>query len=401
MIERKISGELKSAMREYPSVTLFGPRQCGKTTLAKELFSSFSYANLEDAQTRLLAQTDSEEFFTKYPEPVIIDEIQRVPELLSAVQVRIDKNHKAGQYLITGSQQIPLKKAVAQSLAGRTLVMNMLPLSLEELSDSGIDLDRDTQLVAGFMPFLYKEKGHSPSDFYRSYIDTYLERDVAGIGAVQDLTKFMAFLKLLAGRTGQLVNNSALSGEVGVSSTTIAYWLSILEASHIIFRLKPWYTSRTSQVVKTPKIYFCDTGLASSLLGIETPLQMSRDPLMGSLFENMVVLEAFKECLNLGLSKENLYFFRNSNGLEVDLIQQKNEKLNLFEIKSGKSLDKKFLNGMKSFRNHFLKEQNEEKLGTVIYSGEDVPSFNGFAFVNYKKTSSLFCSTEEKFRLEF
>lgn len=400
MIKRRISQDLKIAMQEYPSVTLFGPRQCGKTTIAKELYPSYSYANLEDSQTRLLAETDYQEFFTKFPEPVIIDEIQRVPELLSAIQVRIDLNYKAGQYLITGSQQIPLKKAVAQSLAGRTLVMNMLPLSLAELSDAGIDLDRDTQLVAGFMPFMYKEKGHAPSDYYRSYIDTYLERDIAGINAVQDLTKFRIFLKLLAGRVGQLVNNSSLSVEVGVSSTTIGNWLSILEASHIIFKLQPWYSSRSSQVVKTPKVYFCDTGLLASLLGIETPSQMLRDPLLGNLFENMVVLEALKESLNSTVAK-NLYFFRNSNGLEIDLVEKVGESLSLFEIKSGKALDKKFIRSIRNFRMHYPDSQENNLLGTVIYSGEDVPLFEGVSFVNYKKTASLFSSGKEKFRLEF
>lgn len=403
MIKRSIISDIKTAMKEYPSVTLFGPRQCGKTTVAKELFSSYSYANLEDSSTRLLAETDSEEFFTKFPEPVIIDEIQRVPELLSAIQVRIDKNHLPGQYLITGSQQIPLKKAVAQSLAGRTLVMNMLPLSLPELEEEGIVLDRDTQLVSGFMPFLYKEKGHSPADYYRSYIDTYLERDIAGINAVQDLSKFRIFLKLLAGRVGQLVNNSALSVDAGVSSTTIGYWMSILEASHIIFKLQPWYTSRTSQIVKTPKIYFCDTGIASSLLGIENPSQMNRDPLMGNLYENMVILEALKASLN-STAKDNLYFFRNSNGLEVDLVRKSGECLFLYEIKSGKALDKKFLRGMKCFRTHYPETIPGDKsvsLNTVIYSGEDFPSFEDTAFVNYKKTHLLFSPKEEKFRLNF
>lgn len=400
MIKRRISQDLKIAMQEYPSVTLFGPRQCGKTTIAKELYPSYSYANLEDSQTRLLAETDSQEFFTKFPEPVVIDEIQRVPELLSAIQVRIDLNHKAGQYLIIESQQIPLKKAVAQSLAGRTLVMNMLPLSLAELSDAGIDLDRDTQLVAGFMPFMYKEKGHAPSDYYRSYIDTYLERDIAGINVVQDLSKFRIFLKLLAGRVGQLVNNSSLSVEVGVSSTTIGYWLSILEASHIIFKLQPWYSFRSSQVVKTPKVYFCDTGLLASLLGIETPSQMLRDPLLGNLFENMVVLEALKESLNSTVAK-NLYFFRNSNGLEIDLVKKSGESLSLFEIKSGKALDKKFIRSIRNFRMHYPDFQENNLLGTVIYSGEDVPLFEGVSFVNYKKTASLFSSGKEKFRLEF
>ena len=403
MIKRRIINELENAMKEYPSVTLFGPRQCGKTTVAKELFPSYSYANLEDSQIRLLAETDSEEFFTKFPEPVIIDEIQRVPALLSAIQVRIDKKHLPGQYLITGSQQIPLKKAVAQSLAGRTLVMNMLPLSLPELAAEGIDIDRDTQLVAGFMPFLYKENGHSPSDYYRSYIDTYLERDIAGINAVQDLSKFRIFLKLLAGRVGQLVNNSALSVDVGVSSTTIGYWMSILEASHIIFKLQPWYTSRTSQIVKTPKVYFCDTGIVASLLGIENPSQMTRDPLFGNLFENMVVLEALKASINTAV-KDNLYFFRNSNGLEVDLVRKSGESLLLYEIKSGKALDKKFIRGMNAFRTHYPNTMPDDKSSvpdTVIYSGEDFPSFEGTAFVNYRKTHLLFSPVEEKFRLEF
>ena len=400
MIQRKIAGEISAAMKEYPCVTVFGPRQCGKTTLAKELFPLFSYANLEDPQTRLLAQTDPDEFFTKYPEPVIIDEIQRVPGLLSSVQVRIDESRRAGQYLVTGSQQIPLKKAVAQSLAGRTRVIYMLPLSIGELNAAGIDFDRDTQLLAGFMPFLYKEQGHSPADYYKSYIDTYLERDVAGIHAVQDLSKFIVFLKLLAGRVGQLVNNASLASDAGVSSTTISSWLSVLEASHVVFRLQPWFSSRTSQVVKTPKIYFCDTGIAASLLGIENPQQMTRDPLLGNLFENMVILEALKARMNAG-RESNLFFFRNSNGLEVDLIQKKRGGLELFEIKSGKALDKNFLRSMRNFRSRYPDTQAGECPGTVIYSGEDIPSFSDFPFVNYKKTSHLFADAEAKFVMAF
>ncbi|MBP5465104.1 MAG: ATP-binding protein [Treponema sp.] len=401
MIERTIASELLRCMEEFPAVTLYGPRQCGKTTLAQALFPGHSYANLEETQTRLLAQNDPEEFFVKFPEPIIIDEIQRVPDLLSTVQVHIDRHHKPGQYLITGSQQIPLKKAVAQSLAGRTAVLHMLPLSLLELSGAGIVLERDVQLVAGCMPFLFKEKGHSPETFYKSYIDTYLERDVAGIQAVQDMTKFMHFLKLLAGRTGQLVNNSALAVDVGVSSTTIGAWMSVLEASHLIYKLQPWYTSRTSQIVKTPKVYFCDTGIAASLLGIENPSQMTRDPLMGSLFENMVVMEAVKQFYNEG-RECSLSFFRNSNGLEVDLIRKRGAFLDLFEIKSGKSLDKKYAGGMKKFCSHFPDFiEDKEKSGTVIYSGDDVPSFCGCPYVHYRNTASLFKNEEEKFRLEF
>ena len=388
-------------MNEYFSVSIFGPRQCGKTTLAKTLFPSFSYANLEDMNVRSLAKNDPEEFFTRFPEPVIIDEIQRVPELLSTVQVRIDKNQKKGQYLITGSQQISLKSSITQSLAGRTAIVQMLPLSISELYSANIKLDRDSQLISGFMPFLYAESGHSPFEYYKNYVNTYLERDIVQIAAVHDLIRFEKFMRLLAGRVGQLVNNSALATEVGVSSTTIGSWLSVLEASHVIYTLKPWFKNRNSQVVKTPKIYFCDTGLVSYLLGIETPEQMIRDPLLGNIFENFVVIEALKTRLNLGL-EPNLYFFRNSNGLEIDLILQEQNKLKLFEIKSGKSLNDEFCRNMKNFSAKY----NEDILststkGTVIYSGETYESYKDFGFYNFSKIPQLFESNTPSFRLIF
>ena len=388
-------------MNEYFSVSIFGPRQCGKTTLAKTLFPSFSYANLEDMNVRSLAKNDPEEFFTRFPEPVIIDEIQRVPELLSTVQVRIDKNQKKGQYLITGSQQISLKSSITQSLAGRTAIVQMLPLSISELYSANIKLDRDSQLISGFMPFLYAESGHSPFEYYKNYVNTYLERDIVQIAAVHDLIRFEKFMRLLAGRVGQLVNNSILATEVGVSSTTIGSWLSVLEASHVIYTLKPWFKNRNSQVVKTPKIYFCDTGLVSYLLGIETPEQMIRDPLLGNIFENFVVIEALKTRLNLGL-EPNLYFFRNSNGLEIDLILQEQNKLKLFEIKSGKSLNDEFCRNMKNF----FAKYNEDILststkGTVIYSGETYESYKDFGFYNFSKIPQLFESKNQTFRLNF
>ncbi len=388
-------------MNEYFSVSIFGPRQCGKTTLAKNLFPSFSYANLEDMNVRSLAKNDPEEFFTRFPEPVIIDEIQRVPELLSTVQVRIDKNQKKGQYLITGSLQISLKSSITQSLAGRTAIVQMLPLSISELYSANIKLDRDSQLISGFMPFLYAESGHSPFEYYKNYVNTYLERDIVQIAAVHDLIRFEKFMRLLAGRVGQLVNNSALATEVGVSSTTIGSWLSILEASHVIYTLKPWFKNRNSQVVKTPKIYFCDTGLVSYLLGIETPEQMIRDPLLGNIFENFVVIEALKTRLNLGL-EPNLYFFRNSNGLEIDLILQEQNKLKLFEIKSGKSLNDEFCRNMKNFSAKYNEEiASDSTKGTVIYSGETYESYKDFGFYNFSKIPQLFESKTSTFRLNF
>ena len=388
-------------MNEYFSVSIFGPRQCGKTTLAKTLFPSFSYANLEDMNVRSLAKNDPEEFFTRFPEPVIIDEIQRVPELLSTVQVRIDKNQKKGQYLITGSQQISLKSSITQSLAGRTAIVQMLPLSISELYSANIKLDRDSQLVSGFMPFLYAESGHSPFEYYKNYVNTYLERDIVQIAAVHDLIRFEKFMRLLAGRVGQLVNNSILATEVGVSSTTIGSWLSILEASHVIYTLKPWFKNRNSQVVKTPKIYFCDTGLVSYLLGIETPEQMIRDPLLGNVFENFVVIEALKTRLNLGL-EPNLYFFRNSNGLEIDLILQEQNKLKLFEIKSGKSLNDEFCRNMKNFSAKYNEDiVSDSTKGTVIYSGETYESYKDFGFYNFSNIPQLFESKTSTFRLNF
>ena len=388
-------------MNEYFSVSIFGPRQCGKTTLAKNLFPAFSYANLEDMNVRSLAKNDPEEFFTRFPEPVIIDEIQRVPELLSTVQVRIDKNQKKGQYLITGSQQISLKSSITQSLAGRTAIVQMLPLSISELYSANIKLDRDSQLVSGFMPFLYAESGHSPFEYYKNYVNTYLERDIVQIAAVHDLIRFEKFMRLLAGRVGQLVNNSILATEVGVSSTTIGSWLSILEASHVIYTLKPWFKNRNSQVVKTPKVYFCDTGLVSYLLGIETPEQMIRDPLLGNIFENFVVIEALKTRLNLGL-EPNLYFFRNSNGLEIDLILQEQNKLKLFEIKSGKSLNDEFCRNMKNFSAKYNEEiASDSTKGTVIYSGETYESYKDFGFYNFSNIPQLFESKTSTFRLNF
>jgi hypothetical protein len=398
MIPRKIEALIRRLMGEYPAVTLFGPRQCGKTTLALSMYPSFSYANLEDLQTRKLAEEDPYEFFIRYPEPVVIDEIQRVPSLLSLVQVRIDGQKKMGQYIITGSQQIRVRNTVSQSLAGRTAIVNLLPLSLDELANASIVLDRDQQLLSGFMPYLFQAPGRSPSDYYRSYLGTYVERDVGAVGAVHDLSRFVNFLTLLAGRCGQLVNNSALGGEVGVSSTTIGSWLSILEASHLVYLLKPWFTSRTSQVVKTPKVYFSDIGLAAHLLGIETPAQMNRDPLLGNLFENMVVIEAIKTRYNAGKSAQ-LFFFRNSNGLEVDLLVGQQRKIIPYEIKSGRTLDIKHTLNIKKFISAYPDDIAEP--GGVIYSGETVESFKGYTFRNFHTCASLFESDERSFSVSF
>lgn len=393
MIRRRIEKQILQSMADYPSVTIYGPRQCGKTTTARTLFPDFSYANLEDIGTRRLAQDDPEGFFARFPEPVVIDEIQRVPELLSMVQVRIDRNRKKGQYVLTGSQQLSLREAVSQSLAGRTAVLKMLPLSLMELGQEGIMLDRDTQLLAGCMPYLYSNDGISPTEYYKSYIETYLERDIAMQNQIHDLSLFERMLRLLASRVGQLVNESSLAADVGISTKTLKRWLSILESSHLVYRLKPWNPSRTSQEVKTPKLYFCDTGIVACLLGIENPNQMDRDPLMGQIFENLIVMEALKAEYDSNLP-DSLFFFRNSNGVEVDIIHSRPEGRHVFEVKSTMTPNRDFLKGIGFYSNKYGAVSS-----SVIYAGEDCPEYLGSSFVNFHKAYDRFAVKEEKFRL--
>ena len=394
MIRRLIEQQIIQSMKDFPSVTIYGPRQCGKMTIVRNLFPDFSYANLEDVNVRRLAVDDPVGFFTRFPEPVIIDEIQHVPELLSTVQVRIDRTKEKGQYVFTGSQQIALKSAVAQSLAGRTAILNMLPLSLMELANNGVNLDRDTQLLAGNMPYLFANTGISPSEYYKSYIETYLERDIAMQNQVHDMAAFERMLHLLASRVGQLLNESSLASDTGISTKTLKRWLSILESTHIIYLLKPWYSSRTRQEVKTPKVYFCDTGIVSYLLGIETPSQMNRDPLMGQLFENMIVMEALKAEYDNNII-DSLFFFRNSNGVEVDLIHKRPEGMNLFEVKSSMSISKDFLKGINYFRNKYSVASSN-----VVYAGESCPEYLGSSFVNFHDAYDLFTPKTEKFRLD-
>lgn len=395
MIKRLIEPSIRRAMETYPSVTLFGPRQCGKTTLARSMFPGFSYANLEESRTRELASSDPNEFFHAYPEPVIVDEIQRVPELLSTIQYRIDERKLKGQYIITGSRQMALKSSVVQSLAGRTAVIDMLPLSLRELSDSGIRLGKEEQILAGGMPFLYDGEGKEPSRYYSDYVDTYVSRDIADMSQIRDMDRFMRFLRLLAGRTGQLVNASALAGDVGVSSTTIGSWMSLLEASRLIYVLKPWYRSRTSQVVKTPKIYFTDTGVACFLLGITTPGQVLRDPLYGSLFENMVVIEALKARYDSYVADDGLFFYRTGNGTEIDLMLDRRGRMDLFEIKAGQAVDGYYLRAMRSF----IQKYGEARMH-VVFSGDGC-GYLGAVFLNYMDVYGMFMETEEPYRLSF
>ena len=379
MIPRKIQAELAQLAKEYKVVTVTGPRQSGKTTLAKMQFPDYDYVNLEDPENRSLAEKDAREFLHRHPAPIIIDEIQRLPMLLSYIQVECDQSNKKGQYILTGSHQPGLKAGISQSLAGRTAILQLLPLSIEELSEAGIVLDRDEYIFKGFMPQLYEEN-IDITRFYRNYYMTYVERDARQLVNIRNFTAFETFIKLLAGRVGQLVNLQSISNDVGVSSTTISEWLSILEASYIIFRLPPYFENFGKRQTKSAKIYFTEVGLAAYLLELENPGMVTRDPLMGNLFENMVVVEALKKRYNAG-KDAGLYFFRDSHGMEIDLLQSSARKLYPFEIKAARTYSRDFAKNIEKFR--LLNDKTAE--GCVIYSGDQAQKVKEIELVNFQK----------------
>ena len=393
-IQRKLEPQILLLAKEYPVITLVGPRQSGKTTLARHLFPDYSYINLEDPQTRTFATEDINGFFKSYGSHLILDEIQNVPTLLSKIQVIVDENEQEpAQFILTASQELKVGDSIAQSLAGRTSLFTILPFSMAELTEAGIAIQtRDKQILHGFMPRVYQTKTLNTYDYYRNYIATYVEKDVKQITAIQDELVFHKFLTLLSGRVGNLLNYSSLSNDLGVAKKTIERWISLLKASHIIYLLQPWFPSRTSTIVKTPKLYFHDTGVVSVLLGIETENQMLRDPLRGNLFENMVVMEALKQRVNIN-RPENLYFFKNSNGLEVDLLFQDQRLLVPYEIKSSETFSKDQFANIAKFRKTYPNYLDTEKSGGLIYAGNEACTFLGNSVTPFQNTAGLFLGT--------
>lgn len=385
-IPRALTAELKLSASEYPIVTVIGPRQSGKTTLVRELFGNHAYANLEDPELRNLAHEDPKAFLRRYPAPVIYDEIQRVPELLSHIQVLADESPGAkGQWILTGSNQLKLRESVSQSLAGRTAVLTLLPLSIAELQGTDLSLPENfgEWIHRGFLPRIYHESIR-PISAWRDYYQTYIERDVRLLLQLENQTGFERFLKLLAGRVGQLINLNALAGEVGVAQSTLSKWLSVLEASFIVFRLPPYFRNFGKRQTKSHKLYFTDPGLAAWLLGIETAGQVERDPLVGGLFENLVVVEALKSRLNSG-RMPNLHFFRDSNRREVDLLYPTDNGVIPVEIKSAMTYDREFLSGI----HYFQKISASGIPGWVIYAGELEFEGNDYRVMNYANAFEL------------
>ncbi|MBR3582944.1 MAG: ATP-binding protein [Kiritimatiellae bacterium] len=369
MIPRKIENSLREALDEYPVVTIFGPRQSGKTTLAKSCCPGFGYVNLEEQEESELAAADPKAFFLRHPAPVVLDEIQRVPSLVSQIQVAVDADRaRCGRFVLTGSHQTALAEAVDESLAGRTAILELLPLSLDELGD-GKRAATDELLFRGFMPELHAAR-KNPARYYRNYLRTYVERDVRRLVNVRDLILFERFVALLAGRIGQTVNFSSLAGETGVSSATVSSWLSVLEASFLVYRLKPWFSNVSKRFVKSPKIYFAETGLAAHLLGIRTPAQLATHPLRGALFENMCVMDVRKRFLNAG-EDAPISFLRTEKGFEIDLLIHEASGIRPVEIKSAMTFNRNLVRNLEAF----AREEPAASSPVLLYDGSPIPSF--------------------------
>jgi predicted AAA+ superfamily ATPase len=377
MIKRDITTELIEAAKEYPVVTIFGPRQSGKTTLVQMTFPEKMYHSLEDPDVHMAAESDPRGFLAGFPEGGILDEIQRLPGLLSYIQGIVDREKKTGMFILTGSHQPGLHQSVSQSLAGRTAVLTLLPFSLRELRNYRKNWEPFELIVKGSYPRLH-EKDLKPSRFFNGYMQTYIERDVRALVNLKDLRSFQQFFTLLAGRIGQVINFTSLSNDVGVSATTIKNWISVLKASFVVFELSPFFENIRKRVVKSPKIYFNDVGLAAYLLGIETSDQVSRDPLRGGLYENLLILEIFKSCLNYGKRPE-LFFYRDTNGNEVDLIIKVARNLIPFEIKSAVTFTPDFLKGIERFSK--IAGDRCSK-GYVLYNGHEQYTLKGIRVFN-------------------
>jgi len=385
MIRRHIEQELYLLLGEYPIVTLIGPRQAGKTTLAQQALPDYAYVNLEEPETRLFAEQDPKAFLARYPTRVILDEIQRVPELLSYLQVIVDEKKENGQFVLTGSHQLALRDAINQSLAGRTAILNLLPFSISELRDGEIRFDKvEDYIYQGFLPRIYDQK-QRPTPAYSNYYQTYVERDVRQLINLKDLSQFEKFIKLLAGRVGQLMDYASLAGDVGVSSNTIKHWLSILEASFIVYKLSPYFENFGKRVIKAPKYYFTDTGLLCFLLGIENSQQVSRDPLVGQLFENLVVMDLVKNLYNQGKSA-SIYFYRDSNGMEVDIVFQRGRNLIPIEVKSSSTYKPELLKSLK----RFIEISNATESGFLVYAGDPFSFSNNIKAIRFDHMQSLF-----------
>ena len=360
LINRDLAKVIIEMAKMWPVISITGPRQSGKTTLSKLCFPDYEYVNLENPETFDRLKADPKAFLTNFTTGIIIDEAQNFPELFSWIQVISDERKSVGEFILTGSEQFLLNQKIAQSLAGRVFVSHLLPLSIHELSHDNLLSDRfESVIFSGFYPRIV-EKSIPANLFYPSYIETYLERDVRSILQVSNLNLFRKFLKLSAGRIGQLVNYASLSNEVGVDLKTIKSWFSVLETSYIVFFLQAHHQNFNKKIVKTPKLYFYDVGLAISLLGLESESDLQNHWARGALFENLIIAELVKTRFNQGKSS-NLFFWRNNTGNEVDCIIETAGDTIPVEIKSSSTINNDFFKGL-NYYNQLKEKQSEAYL---------------------------------------
>jgi predicted AAA+ superfamily ATPase len=385
MIPRVAEQTIRTLLKGFPVIILTGPRQSGKTTLAKSSFSDRPYTTLEDPDTRQAAQDDPRSFLERFPDGAVLDEVQRCPQLLSYLQSIVDNDGRMGLYILTGSRQFGLMSGVIQSLAGRTAFVELLPFSLAELSSVGkVPESSDAMLLTGCYPPLY-DREVPPSAWFGAYVTAYIERDVRQMLKIQELEIFQRFVRLCAGHCGQLLNLSSLATACGITHNTAKAWISVLEASYLVFLLRPHHANFNKRLVKMPKLYFYDVGLVSWLLGIRTTEHLTTHPLRGAIFENFVIAEVVKSRLNRG-ERPQVYFWRDSNGNEVDLIVEQGSCLMPIEIKSGKTVTKEAFAGLNKWRNL---AGDTAVNPTLVFGGADVYSQNGIRVTGWKKAGEI------------
>jgi predicted AAA+ superfamily ATPase len=378
MINRNIGKTIREAFHYFSVITVTGPRQSGKTTLIKQLFPGFQYYSLENPDTKLLALNDPRGFLQSHTSGIILDEVQNAPELFSYIQGLVDENHER-KFILSGSSNFALLKNITQSLAGRTAVFELLPLSMGEISALTEQKTVNEIIFDGFYPAIYSGE-KTPSLFYSNYVKTYLDRDVRDLLNVKSITQFHTFLRLCAGRIGSLFNASELANEVGVSVKTITAWLSVLQASYIVYMLPPYFENIKKRLTKHSKLYFTDTGLACYLLDIENAIQLDRDKMRGHLFENFVVMNFLKNRYNKG-KESNLYFYRDSNQNEVDLLLRQGNNFDITEIKSSMTYNPDFEKGINYFSGIF---KNRVTHRQIIYCGELEKSVRDIKLLNFR-----------------
>jgi len=372
MIHRQITSILKDRLKKFPVLTLTGPRQSGKTTLLKNEFTDFNYYNLERIDHREMILNDPIGFLNSQGSKVIFDEAQNIPELFSYIQVVSDERGIPGQYILSGSQSFLLNDRISQSLAGRTHVSHLLPFGINELSVESKSLNEI--IFKGFYPRLHDAE-IEPPEFYPSYIQTYIERDIRSLKSIENLNTFSRFIGLCAGRIGQILNLSSLANDTGITVNTAKSWLSLLESSFILYQVHPFFKNYNKRLIKSPKIYFYDTGLVCSLLNIQNAEMIRNHYLYGALFENFIISEIIKTQHHSG-KRPSVYYWRESNGTEIDcMIELENQKLMAIEIKGGETFNKDFLKNFKNF------PQSDITQKYLIYTGNTLPSFSGIEII--------------------